>query len=71
MKKLDNPYQLNKYLSGEKGKVYHFNIDMQDGPSFSPEDLEDLKKIYGDMTAEDEQELKDQYSQDWLNSKEK
>jgi hypothetical protein len=53
---------LNKYLSGEKGKVYHFNIDMQDGPSFSPEDLEDLKKIYGDMTAEDEQELKDQYS---------
>lgn len=36
MKKLDNPYELNKYLSGEKGKVFQFNVDMEDGPSFSP-----------------------------------
>jgi hypothetical protein len=67
MKKLDNPYELTKYLSGEKGKVFHFNIDMEDGPSFSPEDLDELKRIYGDMTAEDEKEMEDQYSPEWQN----
>jgi hypothetical protein len=35
MQKLDNPYELNKYLSGEKGKVFHFNLNEDDGPSFS------------------------------------
>jgi hypothetical protein len=37
--------------------VYHFNMDFQEGPSFSPEDLEDLRKLYGEMTAEDEKEM--------------
>ncbi len=27
MKELDNPYELNKYLTGQKGKVFHFNLD--------------------------------------------
>lgn len=35
MKELDNPYELNKYLTGQKGKVFHFNLDSDEGPEFS------------------------------------
>lgn len=35
MKELDNPYELNKYLTGQKGKVFHFNLDTDEGPEFS------------------------------------
>jgi hypothetical protein len=67
MKKLDSPYELSKYLSGEKGKVFHFNLDLEnDGPAFSPEDLQELKNVYGEMTAEDEKEMEDQYSEEWM-----
>ncbi len=27
LKEMDNPYELNKYLTGQKGKVFHFNLD--------------------------------------------
>lgn len=65
MKELDNPYELNKYLTGKKGKVFHFNLDTGEGPEFSEGDIEDLKRIYGEMSAEDEQEMEDQYGKDW------
>lgn len=69
MKKLNNPYELTKYLSGEKGKVFHFNMDMEEGPAFTAQDIEELKNIYGEMTAEDEQEMKEQYGEDWAKPK--
>ena len=27
--------------------------------------MEDLKRMYGEMTAEDEKEMEDQYGKDW------
>jgi hypothetical protein len=70
MKDLDDPNELNKYLTGKKGKAFHFNLDMDAGPEFSQDDIEDLQKMYGEMTAEDEQEMEEQYGKDWFKPEE-
>lgn len=61
MKKLDDPIELQKYITGEKGKTLHVNFDPEDGPTFTPEDVKVLEKVYGKMTPEDEMELREQY----------
>ena len=39
MKRLEDPDQIQKYISGEKGKVLSLNFDPEQGPQFDPEDL--------------------------------
>ena len=36
LKKLEDPDQLMKYLTGQKGKAMNMSIDPSDGPQFSP-----------------------------------
>jgi hypothetical protein len=43
----------------------NINIDPEDGPQFSKEDIDHLQSLYGEMTAEDEKLMKEQYGEDW------
>lgn len=47
MKKLDDPNEIQKYLTGKMGKTMHINIDPEEGPTFSPEDIQHLQNLYG------------------------
>ena len=49
MKKLDDPIEIQKYISGQKGKTFQVSFDPQSGPNFKPEDIETLENIYGKM----------------------
>ena len=65
MKKMENPDELSKWVRGQKGKTVHVSFDPQHGPIFEREDIDKLKDMYGQMTAEDEQQMVSQYGQDW------
>ena len=50
MKKLDDPLELQKYVTGQKGKTMRVAFDPEDGPQFRTEDIEVLSKLYGNMS---------------------
>lgn len=52
-KKLDDPIELHKYVTGQKGNALHLSFDPEEGPNFGSEDVETLEKMFGKMTPED------------------
>lgn len=67
-KKLDDPIELQKYVTGQKGNGLHLSFDPEEGPNFRLEDVESLEQMFGKMTPEDEQELREQYGNDNWNT---
>jgi|JI10StandDraft_1071094.scaffolds.fasta_scaffold1593645_1 hypothetical protein len=49
-KKLDDPLELQKYVTGQKGKAMHVSFDPEEGPNFGIDDIEHLQQVFGKMT---------------------
>ena len=65
MKKIEDPYQMRRYLTGEEGRVMQINFSPDDGPNFNENDINHLKSMFGEMTKEDEEEMQEQFGEDW------